>query len=434
MSEQFDVFLCHNSQDKPEVKKIARQLQQQGLKPWLDVWELPPGQSWQELLEEQIEQIKSAAVFVGSSGLGPWQEREMRAFLSEFVGRKCPVIPVLLENAPQKPQLPIFLKAMTWVDFRQAESDPMGRLIWGITGIRPAVSNSSQPIVKIPSGIPKDSSLINKNELLNILERMIPPQFERLIFRLDVPQHLMPSSDKTQTEKAIALLKWAKAPGGCGLETIKQVLDESSSPKEKDVIKPNTTPVPPRSRRQFLKWASLGSAGLVTAVVSYEIFKNPSIKHPSDGKIYTLVTSEGGLNSPWRMSMEEGNYAALDTRAITKRTEIVKRNSEFKLIYQRSNDAYEIRPRVEFKEGAPCLTTVDKGVLKLDKCNSTAYQNFEIDCEKKDSTGNLSECSIVNKATNRPIGTDWGNTDTPPIEENKDYKPKNARWWSFVVL
>ncbi len=42
MSEQFnefDVFLCHNSQDKPEVKKIAWQLQQQGLKPWLDEWE-----------------------------------------------------------------------------------------------------------------------------------------------------------------------------------------------------------------------------------------------------------------------------------------------------------------------------------------------------------------------------------------------------------
>ena len=136
MSE-FDVFLCHNSQDKPEVIKIARQLQQQGLKPWLDVWELPPGVSWQELLEEQIEQVKSAAVFVGSSGFGPWQKREMRAFLSEFVDRGCPVIPVLLENSPQKPKLPIFLKSLTWVDFRHAESKPMGRLIWGITKIKP---------------------------------------------------------------------------------------------------------------------------------------------------------------------------------------------------------------------------------------------------------------------------------------------------------
>ncbi len=143
-SPLFDVFLCHNSQDKPEVREIARQLQKQGLKPWLDEWELRPGLSWQELLEEQIKQIKSAAVFVGSSGFGPWQKREMRAFLSEFVDRGCPVIPVLLENAPQKPELPIFLKAMTWVDFRHSESNPMERLNWGITGVKPDRFNTSQ--------------------------------------------------------------------------------------------------------------------------------------------------------------------------------------------------------------------------------------------------------------------------------------------------
>ena len=87
----FDVFICYSSQDKLEVIEIARQLKQQGLKPWLDIWELPPGISWQEGLEKQIEQIKSAAVFVGKSGFGPWQKREMRAFLSEFVDKGIPV-------------------------------------------------------------------------------------------------------------------------------------------------------------------------------------------------------------------------------------------------------------------------------------------------------------------------------------------------------
>ena len=149
---KFDVFLCHNSQDKPEVIKIARQLQQQGLKPWLDVWELPPGISWQERLEEQIEQIQSAAVFVGNSGFRPWQKREMRAFLSEFVERGIPVIPVLLEDAPKKPKLPIFLKSFVWVDFRHSESNPMGRLIWGITQIKPDNFDSFQVSVteKLP--------------------------------------------------------------------------------------------------------------------------------------------------------------------------------------------------------------------------------------------------------------------------------------------
>ncbi len=224
MFEKFDVFLCHNSQDKPEVKEIALQLKQQGLKPWLDVWELRPGLPWQKRLEEQIEQIKTAAVFVGSSGFGPWQEQEMRAFLNEFVNRGCPVIPVLLETAPEELNLPIFLKGMTWVDFRHSEPNPMEQLIWGITGIKPGV-DSDLPKPKL-SGTPKNSSIIDKNELLDILGRIIPPQFAQLVFILDVPRHLMPAPEKPQIERAIALLEWAEAPGGCGLAKIKQELDK----------------------------------------------------------------------------------------------------------------------------------------------------------------------------------------------------------------
>lgn len=149
-SKGFDVFLCHNSQDKPEVIEIANRLKEKGIKPWLDRWELRPGLSWQKLLEEQIEQIHSVAVFVGKNGIGPWQERELRAFLDEFVSRGCPVIPVLLPDAPQKPELPIFLKEMMWVDFRQSDPEPLSQLIWGITGINPNENSVRTPPNKPP--------------------------------------------------------------------------------------------------------------------------------------------------------------------------------------------------------------------------------------------------------------------------------------------
>jgi hypothetical protein len=48
----------------------------------------------------------------------------------------CPVIPVLLSNAPKQPELPVFLEGMTWVDFRRSSPEPMKQLIWGITGIK----------------------------------------------------------------------------------------------------------------------------------------------------------------------------------------------------------------------------------------------------------------------------------------------------------
>ena len=135
-SSTFDVFLCHNKADKFEVKKIGEQLKERGILPWLDEWELRPGLPWQHLLEEQIEQIKSAAVFVGEDGIGPWQRQEMDAFLREFANRGCPVIPVLLNYAPSEPKLPLFLRGITWVDFRKQEPNPLRQLIWGITGER----------------------------------------------------------------------------------------------------------------------------------------------------------------------------------------------------------------------------------------------------------------------------------------------------------
>ena len=136
-TNDFDVFLCYNNVDKAAVKKIGEQLKERGIFPWLDDWELRPGIPWQHLLEEQIGQIKSAAIFVGKNAIGPWQQQELEAFLREFAKRGCPVIPVLLTTAQRKPQLPIFLSGMTWVDFRKQDPDPLERLIWGITGERP---------------------------------------------------------------------------------------------------------------------------------------------------------------------------------------------------------------------------------------------------------------------------------------------------------
>ncbi len=55
MTEQFDVFLSHNSKDKRTVRQLAEALRRCGLNVWLDEWELVPGRPWQEGLESIIE-------------------------------------------------------------------------------------------------------------------------------------------------------------------------------------------------------------------------------------------------------------------------------------------------------------------------------------------------------------------------------------------
>jgi CheY-like chemotaxis protein len=134
----YDTFLCHNSAEKPIVRRLATTLVKQGLRPWLDEWDLVPGHPWQEALEEIIEHVGSAAILIGKSGIGPWADREMRSFLREFVRRKIPLIPIMLPGAPATPELPLFLREFTWVDLRRGLNQKgIDRIIWGVTGKKP---------------------------------------------------------------------------------------------------------------------------------------------------------------------------------------------------------------------------------------------------------------------------------------------------------
>lgn len=138
MPDHFDIFLSHNSSDKPAVIALAKRLKAQGLKVWLDVWELRPGQCWLPELEKAIESINSVAILVGKDGFGPWHDIEMCACFEEFARRKSVVLPVLLPNCPEKPVLPLLLRSFTWVDLRDGkESEGFHRLMWGITGKKP---------------------------------------------------------------------------------------------------------------------------------------------------------------------------------------------------------------------------------------------------------------------------------------------------------
>ena len=138
---EYDVFLSHNSADKEAVENIAQRLHQEAkLQPFLDKWHLIPGEPWQEGLEEALDQSRTCAVFLGPSGLGPWENEEMRGALDQRVHNKSfRVIPVLLPgtNLKGKTILPRFLHRLTWVDFRHGleDKEAFQRLICGIQGI-----------------------------------------------------------------------------------------------------------------------------------------------------------------------------------------------------------------------------------------------------------------------------------------------------------
>jgi hypothetical protein len=131
--QHYDVFLSHNSVDRPIVERLNEALTARGLQTWFDQEELVAGRRWQSDLERIILTARTAAMIIGREGLGPWQERELGALLLQSVKRGMPLIPVLLPGAPRPEALPLFLQDSMAVDFRAGISqEALGQLELGI--------------------------------------------------------------------------------------------------------------------------------------------------------------------------------------------------------------------------------------------------------------------------------------------------------------
>jgi TIR domain len=135
----FDVFMAHHSVDKPAVLRICEFLRRQGIYPWVDVEQIPPGTWFQDVIESALLKVRTAAVFFGPDGIGRWQRLEIRTVLELCVMRAIPVIPVLLPGVPEIPdQLP-FMRGLHHVAFENTlfEEAPLRQLAWGITANGP---------------------------------------------------------------------------------------------------------------------------------------------------------------------------------------------------------------------------------------------------------------------------------------------------------
>ncbi|MFX0197020.1 MAG: TIR domain-containing protein [Candidatus Hodarchaeota archaeon] len=146
---KFNVFLSHNNADKPAIEALARKLVKEGINPWLDKWNVIPGEPWHEAIIEALDRCETCAVLIGPSGIGPWQNEEMRAAIERRVkGSKgrFRVIPVLLPGSKrdERSRLPTFLVATTWVEFRNTIDDEEAfyHLVCGIKGLEPGPESS----------------------------------------------------------------------------------------------------------------------------------------------------------------------------------------------------------------------------------------------------------------------------------------------------
>jgi len=109
MADDFshDVFLSYSSKDQAVVMAVAKRLRRNGLRVWLDFWEVRPGDNILAKIEEGLENSKVLLFFMSGNAFGSdWGQLEVGIFrFRDPLNRERRLIPLRLDNTPIKGSL-----------------------------------------------------------------------------------------------------------------------------------------------------------------------------------------------------------------------------------------------------------------------------------------------------------------------------------------
>ena len=149
----FDVFVSYAHEDADWVRVLAGRLHQAGLEVFLDDWQIVPGDVLVRSLEEGIR-TSTAGILVcsPSSVASSWVMQEYAALLTQAVTQGRRLIPVLFEQV----ELPAFLAARVWVDFRHADGPTydvkLTELVRALRATPPADRPGDDQALLVPPG------------------------------------------------------------------------------------------------------------------------------------------------------------------------------------------------------------------------------------------------------------------------------------------
>ena len=131
--------LIYGEKEERQVEIVARELHRRGIRIWFQKWNVIPGEQAAPVFENCLARSETAVLFVGASGMVPWQQAQYQAALHRAVEKQKRLIPVLLPDVGDEPALPPFLSTYRWVRMPQLnDREALDQLQWGITGVRPA--------------------------------------------------------------------------------------------------------------------------------------------------------------------------------------------------------------------------------------------------------------------------------------------------------
>jgi WD40 repeat protein len=135
VNQTHDVFLSHSSRDKVVVRELAERLRKDGLRVWLDDWEIQVGDSIPAKVEEGLDCSRILLLFMSANAFGSdWARLEGGTFrFRDPMNKDRRFIPIRLDDTPA----PGSLAQFKYIDWREGRREAEYQSL--LAACRPAV-------------------------------------------------------------------------------------------------------------------------------------------------------------------------------------------------------------------------------------------------------------------------------------------------------
>ena len=153
-AEHPKVYFAHASEDKARVRPIAEYLMDHGIDVWFDEWEIDPGDSLREKMEEGLGALTHFVVALTETSITkPWVAKEIDVGLVRQVGGQSRFVPLVMDVEASK--LPPFLQAMLFLKIDPDNPVDLKTLVDRLHGVsrKPPLGAAPRYVQPAPEGL-----------------------------------------------------------------------------------------------------------------------------------------------------------------------------------------------------------------------------------------------------------------------------------------
>ena len=184
MAAEPRVYLAHASEDKEMIRPLARYLMDHGIETWFDEWEIEPGDSLRQKMEEGLGEMTHFMVILTPISITkPWVAREIDVGLVRLVGGKSRMVP--LRVGVEVSDLSPFLQTLLCEAIDPSVEANLAALVDRLHDVsrKPALGAKPRYVETVPSGLEGWSLsaiavaqlLVKKSEHATSLDPMMQP-------------------------------------------------------------------------------------------------------------------------------------------------------------------------------------------------------------------------------------------------------------------